>query len=342
MRPVDVLELAPSLSAFDRALIRLLQVDGRMSFARLAEELGESKKLVSRRVQDLQSQGVIKITTIADPELLGYGLTALVGVRAGRGARPTELAARIAETPFAFYVMVTSGLFNVLVEVTCRDTDHLLEIVERDICSIDGVDGFELFPYVRLEYQNPSFEESRRKSASLDGAPASQPEFDETDRAIISMLSDDGRMPYSTIGTDLGISESQVRQRVNRMVAAGSVRIMALTNPRGVGFATTALIGIEVAAGASAEEVATTLAKLPRVIYVAICAGRYAVLAEAVCADRAELLHVMDTEIRQVPGVATADPWIYFQLHYRNVSPAPGGMPAARHRNGAGDGSPRI
>ncbi|MDX6722261.1 MAG: hypothetical protein QOD73_665 [Solirubrobacteraceae bacterium] len=340
---MDVLELAPSLSAFDRALIRLLQVDGRLSFARLAEELGESKKLVRRRVQELQAEGVIKVTTIADPELLGYGLTALVAIRVGGGAKPTELAARIAETPFAFYVMVTSGPYNVLVEVTCRDTDHLLEIVERDICGQPGVDGFELFPYVRLDYQNPSFEESRRKSAALNGSPARRPDFDATDRAIISMLSDDGRTPYSTIGTALEVSESQVRQRVNRMVEAGSLRIMALTNPRGVGFATTALIGIETSPGTSIEELAATLAKLPRIIYVAVGTGRYGVFAEVVCADRLELLQVLDREIRQIAGVATADPWIYLQLHYRNVSPArPGEMPAAGEPSASADGSPRI
>jgi DNA-binding Lrp family transcriptional regulator len=340
---VDVLELAPSLSIFDRALIRLLQVDGRRSFARLAEDLGESEKVVRRRVQELQSAGIIKITTIADPELLGYGLTALVGVKVAGGVIPSEMAARIAATPFAFYVMVTSGQFNVLVEVTCRDIDHLLEIVERDIVPVEGVAGFEIIPYLRLDYQNPAFEESRRKIASVNGAAPARPDFDATDRAIIGMLSEDGRMTYSSIGTALQISESQVRQRVKRMVAAGSLRIMALTNPRGVGFETTALIGIETSPGQRAEDVAADLAKLPAVIYVVICAGRYGVLAEAVCADGAELLRLLDREVRQVAGVASADPWIYLQLHYRNVSPAPPGqMPAARGVAGASEDTPRM
>lgn len=340
---MDVLELAPSLSVFDRALIRLLQADGRLSFARLADELGESKKLVRRRVQELQERGIIKITTIADPELLGYGLTALVGVVTAPGVKPSELAARIAETPFAFYVMVTSGRFNVLVEITCRDTDHLLEIVERDLLGTGGVATFQMLPYLRLHYQNPSFEDSRRKSLSLNGGAPRRPDFDATDRAIIGMLSEDGRTAYSTIGTSLHISESQVRQRVNRMVDAGSLRIMALTNPRGVGFATTALVGIELMPGARAEEVASALAKLPAVIYVAICAGRWSVLAEAVCADGPDLLRLLDGQIRQVPGVSCADPWIYLQLHYRNVSPArPGDMPAAGEPAATADGSPRI
>jgi DNA-binding Lrp family transcriptional regulator len=340
---VDVLELAPSLSTFDRALIRQLQIDGRRSFARLAEDVGESEKVVRRRVQELQADGIIKITTIADPELLGYGLTALVGVKVGPGVMPTKMAAKIAATPFAFYVMVTSGRFNILVEVTCRDIDHLLEIVERDILPMGGVASFEIFPYLRLDYQNPAFEESRRKIASVNGSPPARPDFDATDRAIIGLLSDDGRMTYSSIGTALGISESQVRQRVKRMVSAGSLRIMALANPRGVGFETTALIGIETSPGQRAEDIAADLAKLPAVIYVVICAGRYGVLAEAVCADGAELLRLLDREVRQVAGVASADPWIYLQLHYRNVSPAPPGqMPPGRGGTDASDDTPRI
>jgi Lrp/AsnC family transcriptional regulator for asnA, asnC and gidA len=320
---MDVLELAPSLSAFDRSLIRLLQVDGRKSFARLAEELGESEKVVRRRVGELQADGIIKITTIADPELLGYDVTALVGVRLRGGVTPSRFAAAIAATPFAFYVIVSAGRFNVLVELTCRDMDHLREVVERDICSSDDVSAVEVFPYLSLHYQNPSFEESRKKFSAVDGTASPRPDFDATDQAIIGMLSDDGRMPFTTIGTALVISESQVRQRVKRMVAAGSLRIMALTNPRGVGFEMTALIGIQTASGHRATDVATELAKLPAVIYVAICAGRYGVLAEAVCADRRELLHLLDDEVRQLAGVADAEPWIYLQLHYRNVSPAP-------------------
>jgi DNA-binding Lrp family transcriptional regulator len=331
-RPVDVLELAPTLSAFDRSLIRVLQADGRRSFARLAKDLDESEKVVRRRVQELQATGVIKITTIADPELLGYGLTALVGIRLSGGAHPSEVAARLAETPFAFYVMATTGEFNVLVELTCRDMDHLLEVVERDICDQDGVASVELIPYLALHYQNPSFEESRAKFGSMDGAAGRRPDFDATDQAIIGMLSEDGRMAYSDIAAALKISQSQVRQRVKRMVEAGSLRIMALTNPRGVGFGTTALIGIRTAPGARAQDVAARLAKLPAVIYVAICAGRYAVLAEAVCGDGRELLALLDDEIATLEGVTSADPWIYFQLHYRNVTPAPPEDPERRSR----------
>jgi Lrp/AsnC family transcriptional regulator for asnA, asnC and gidA len=208
---------------------------------------------------------------------------------------------------------------------------------------MDGVAGFEIFPYLRLHYQNPAFEESRRKIASVNGTSPRRPDFDATDRAIIGMLSDDGRMTYSSIGDVLQISESQVRQRVKRMLAAGSLRIMALTNPRGVGFETTALIGIETGPGQRAEDVAADLAKLPAVIYVVICAGRYGVLAEVVCADGAELLRLLDSEVRQVAGVASADPWIYLQLHYRNVTPAPPGeMPEAREGADVSEDSPRM
>ena len=48
---------------------------------------------------------------------------------------------------------------------------------------------------------------------------------DKTDRAIIARLQYNGRMPYTDIAADLGISEGSVRRRVKRLIDRGVLQI---------------------------------------------------------------------------------------------------------------------
>jgi DNA-binding Lrp family transcriptional regulator len=318
----DWLELTPHLSSFDRSLIRLLQEDGRRSFAQLAEELGVAKKTVRRRLQELESRGVVRITTIGDPYLMGYRVIAQVGVCVDSSRPVSDVAAELAAGARAFYVTIVTGRYNVLVEISCIDHADLLQTVEREIASVSGVRSYEIHPYLRLHYQNPSFEASRAgKRKSSGAAPAAHFEFDRIDREIISRLSQDGRVPYQAIARTLRISDSQVRQRVRRMTATGALRIMALTTPSGLGFHTVALIGVTTLPGADVEEVAARFASLHAVIYVAITAGRYQLHVEVVCTDEADLLRLLDSELRGLEGVASLEPWTYLRLYYRSVRP---------------------
>ena len=115
-----------------------------------------------------------------------------------------------------------------------------------------------------------------------------------------------------------------MRQRVKRMTSSGSLRVMALTIPGGIGFKVVALIGITIESGADIQAVADDLAELRSVIYVAICAGRFDLFAEVVCTDQDALLRLLREEIRATSGIERAEPWVYLQLHYRRVKPTDG------------------
>jgi Lrp/AsnC family transcriptional regulator for asnA, asnC and gidA len=312
------LEAAPKLSDVDRAIIRALEEDGRCSFARIAKDIGSSERRVRTRVKELRDDGIIKITAIADPDLLGYGLIAMLGVSTDPSRSLSAIVAELAELPGAFYVMAVAGRYNALVEISCADLDELLSLIDHELAAVAGVIDVEVHPYHRLHYQDPAFEGPRRDDRD---PPAERAPFGEVDRAIITHLSDDGRRPFQHIARDLGVSESQVRQRVKRMKLSGSLRVMALTNPAGLGFKWVALIGVTMRSGADVEAVAAQFARLSSVKYVAICAGRFGLLVEALCTDQTELLRVLHEEIQPIPGVERAEPWVYLQLHYRRVKP---------------------
>jgi len=141
---------------------------------------------------------------------------------------------------------------------------------------------------------------------------AAAPVLDDVSKAIIEQLQQDGRRSYGAIGQAVGLSEAAVRQRVQRMLDAGVMQIVAVTDPMQVGFPRDAMIGITVSG--DVEAVADALEKLPEVNYLVICAGGFDILAEVVAEDDDHLLEVVNTHIRSVPGVLRAEAFVYLKL----------------------------
>lgn len=136
--------------------------------------------------------------------------------------------------------------------------------------------------------------------------------LDETSKAIIEQLQADGRRSYALIAREVGLSEAAVRQRVQRLLDAGVVQIVAVTDPVQVGFHRQALIGVRVVGDTA--PVCAALAAMDEVDYVVATAGRYDVVAEVVCEDDDHLLDLVGTGIRAVPGVAGTETHLYLKL----------------------------
>ncbi len=69
--------------------------------------------------------------------------------------------------------------------------------------------------------------------------------MEDTDRAIVRLLSEDGRMSFTDLGKATGLSTSAVHQRVRRLEQRGMVTgYVARVDPAAVGLALTAFVSI--------------------------------------------------------------------------------------------------
>jgi Lrp/AsnC family transcriptional regulator for asnA, asnC and gidA len=142
--------------------------------------------------------------------------------------------------------------------------------------------------------------------------------LDEVSKAIIEQLQQDGRRSYAAIGKVVGLSEAAVRQRVQRLVDAGVMQVVAATNPLELGFGRQAMIGLRV--GGELEPVADVRADLGAPDYVVITAGSFDILAELVVEDDDELLDVLSKRIRSIPGAASTESFMYLSLRKQTYS----------------------
>jgi len=136
--------------------------------------------------------------------------------------------------------------------------------------------------------------------------------LDDVGRAIVEQLQQDGRRSYATIAKAVGLSEAAVRQRVQRLLDAGVVQIVAVSDPLQLGFTRQAMIGIR--ADGDLRTVADKLAALDEVDYVVITAGSFDLLVEVVCNDDDQLLALLNGTIRSVPGVRDTETFVYLRL----------------------------
>ncbi len=136
-------------------------------------------------------------------------------------------------------------------------------------------------------------------------------QLDDTDKAIIDYLQDDGRMPFSKLGPLVGLSPAAVRQRVLSLIDNGVMQIVAVTDPTTLGFSVQAWVGISVRG--DLDKAAEHIADFEEADYVVITAGRYDITVELVCEDSDRLLEVMN-RIRDLEFVVDTELFTYLRL----------------------------
>ncbi len=147
---------------------------------------------------------------------------------------------------------------------------------------------------------------------AVNGSHPPAMQLDDLSKAIIENLQQDGRRSYAGIGKAVGLSEAAVRQRVQRLIDSGVMQIVAVTDPLQLGFARQAMIGIRCTG--DTFQVAEKLSAIPSVDYVVLTAGSYDAIVEVVCEDDDDLLALLNTKIRAVPGVISTETLVYLKL----------------------------
>jgi Lrp/AsnC family transcriptional regulator for asnA, asnC and gidA len=135
----------------------------------------------------------------------------------------------------------------------------------------------------------------------------------ELDQGILERLQADGRMPYTRIAAELGVSEAAVRARTNRLMERGVLQVVGVTDPLKLGYDQMAMVGVRCEAE-SLLSAAGAIAELPEVIYVVVTAGGYDLLVEAVCRDNEALLAFLAEKLRRVPGVLATETFVYLRI----------------------------
>ena len=169
--------------------------------------------------------------------------------------------------------------------------------------------------------------------------------MEEINRKIVSLLSRDGRMSFTELARQTGLSVSAAQQRVRRLERRGVIRgYAALVNPDDAGLPLTAFISIKPFDPAAPDDAPSRLAHLPAIEACHSVAGEENYILKVRVASPAALEDLLQ-EIRAAASVSTRTT-IVLSTPYENRPPdvlASGGGPntarkrASKHSS-AGDG----
>jgi len=126
--------------------------------------------------------------------------------------------------------------------------------------------------------------------------------LDAIDRKILNILQENATMPFSRIGTTLGVSEATVRYRVKQLEKKEVIKTYTtLLNPAKVGFSTTGVMMVKLDP-ARFEQAAKEISDLPETYHVFQNTGEYDIISVVHTRDLAHLSDLRK-KVQSIKGV---------------------------------------
>jgi Lrp/AsnC family transcriptional regulator, regulator for asnA, asnC and gidA len=127
-------------------------------------------------------------------------------------------------------------------------------------------------------------------------------QLDEQDRMLIALLQKQARTSYHELAQAVGISPSTARRRVERLVHAKALKLIAVPGWNKLGFNLIAFIGLSVDLR-RLREVGDELAMMDEVTWIAMTAGIYDLFAQIVLPTNEDLTYFITERIASIDGI---------------------------------------
>ena len=123
--------LQTSLDDLDKRILKLLQFNGRLSFADLSRELDVAEATVRFRVNRLVSNGVItRFAALLDPAKVGMKVSGAILLKIDP-AYLEEACKQLISFSETQYLFQSTGEYDVVSVIVARDMEHLNSLIKR-------------------------------------------------------------------------------------------------------------------------------------------------------------------------------------------------------------------
>ena len=291
-------ELHRDIKPLDLMLLREMALDATQTTTDLAKKLGRSRSTVQNRLQELLDRKIIRIVPVHNPVAAGNKMVVLIGLK----VLPNQVrvvADEVASLPEVHNVIIFAGRYDIVMGAVFSDTDNLSDFLMNRLGTIEGVTAIETM--VTLKMVKASF--TFMTADELPSVDISIPGLDALDLMIIRELQSDPQQPQADIAKKVEASETTVRRRLKRLLDERIIRIVAIADPRALGYNIRAMIGIKTKPG-MVDAVAEKLASYANVHYALLTTGTYDLVAWVFFRDTEELYNFIRNRLGAIEGLA--------------------------------------
>ncbi len=134
------------IDSLDRKMLTLLREDSRRPYLEIARELGVSGGTIHQRMAKLKDAGVVKGARLTiDYGLLGYEVSALVGIRLARASAGAAIRDHLLGIPEIVELHYTTGTYSLLVKIVARSMKDLYALLSGRLQAFDDIQSTETF-----------------------------------------------------------------------------------------------------------------------------------------------------------------------------------------------------
>lgn len=134
------------IDGIDKKILRFLMADARKPVLEIARKIGISGAAIHQRLRKLEASGLIAGSKfIINPKILGYTTMAYIGIYLDKAMSNPLAVKELQKIPEVLECHYTTGNWSILIKVLCRDNEHLMHVLNRDIQQIEGVSRTETF-----------------------------------------------------------------------------------------------------------------------------------------------------------------------------------------------------
>ncbi len=134
------------IDGIDKTILRALMKDARTPVLEIARQVGISGAAIHQRLRKLEASKLISGSKfIINPKVLGYTTMAFVGIFLDKAISNPSAVKQLKKIPEVLECHYTTGNWSILIKVLCKDNEHLMHVLNKDIQTIKGVSRTETF-----------------------------------------------------------------------------------------------------------------------------------------------------------------------------------------------------
>jgi Lrp/AsnC family transcriptional regulator for asnA, asnC and gidA len=134
------------IDGIDKQILRALMEDARTPILEIARSVGVSGAAIHQRLRKLEKSGLLAGSKfVINPKALGYTTMAFIGIFLDKAMNNPDAVKQLKKIPEVLECHYTTGNWSILIKVLCKDNEHLMHVLNRNIQSITGVSRTETF-----------------------------------------------------------------------------------------------------------------------------------------------------------------------------------------------------
>ena len=146
MFKVKIVNQNIEIDGIDKTILRALMRDARTPILTIAKEVGISGAAIHQRLRKLELSGIISGSKfVINPKVLGYTTMAFIGIYLDKAMSNPKAVKQLEKIPEVLECHYTTGNWSVFIKILCKDNEHLMHLLNKDIQSIPGVSRTETF-----------------------------------------------------------------------------------------------------------------------------------------------------------------------------------------------------